>query len=323
MTIRDIDVVVAGLGPSGAAALARLGRSGASAIGIEARSATPDRVNVVFLHAGTRRIMQGLERGSWSPDDLFTLPGASSIRDVERRLRTSAAAAGAEALYDTPIRSIEQLRDGRFLTRVEGSRDAFRSTWLIDSSGGRAPGLEALAPRLQTTSRARDTYVISHSAWHPGLPVRSKQVVDPDGVARYVNLARYRPDAELGTQLTIQMRGAAPADPEAFEAFMRPAAGLRDPRADAVSVVTITPQAAGGARRGNLLLTGDGITRIHPGTAQGINLGVHDGDRAARAIVRARAARTPEEAERALAQYDEFTMADHEAAEAASDLHFL
>ncbi|MCW2960760.1 MAG: binding domain [Thermoleophilia bacterium] len=320
MRIVDVDVVVAGLGSSGAAALARLGHAGANVVGFEARGQVAERANLVLVKPGAHRLLLELERGRSLIDDMFALPTVRSIQSIENPLRRSAAATGVQAHYDAAVTSIRKLEDGRMLVRAEGSNDAYRARYLIDGSGGRAPDLADLAPQLKR-GHGRDSYVLSRSAYSFGMPFRTSDHIDPEGISRTVTVARYRPGGEIGTQVLTRMGGRPPSDAVALDDFIRKAVGIRQPRVGAPQVIDIVPQFADDARRGNLLLTGDGISRVHPATARGVNLAVRDGVEAADSVLKALRAPNGTAAERALDAYANRAMERHRAAVAESDLY--
>lgn len=308
MAVTDVQGLVAGLGPGGAAALARLRRAGVSAVGLEARGAVAERWNMVRVSSATQGIIKELELGNRRWRNPF-YNSTASIRTVEGKLRGIAAALDAPAHYDTPIESVELLRNGGFLVRAAGSDDAWRATYLIDSTGGRLPMPEGAGLPLRQRP-GQDAYVTSLWGYENGVPHRWGEVTDPRGDIRPAIVSR---EAGTGTQLFTRM-GADPLpdDLVAFDDEIRKLVGIRSNRLTEPQVIHIRPAGAAAARKGNLLLTGDAIARLHPATSKGLNLAVLDGYEAAGAV--ARAVKSPRRAEAALARYDERAYARHQAA---------
>jgi flavin-dependent dehydrogenase len=307
MSIVEADVVVAGLGPGGSTALARLAQAGVNAVGLEARGEVGDRWNMVLANARTRTTLNQLEFGKKFWRDATTFSSEIvSLRGVERRMRGAASSEAVDARYQAGIQSVEKLDDGTFAIVPVGVDHAIHARYLIDGTGGRMPLPEGLAVALEPRPGI-DRFVSSLWEFEDGPQHFAKMVVGPNSDKLQIIVARTE---DTGIQLHTRLKAApVPDDLASFDAAMSQLAGISGQRVEQPSIIEINPALAADARRGNMLLTGDGISRVHPGTTEGMNIAVSDGVAAANAVIKA--LKHPDAAERTLNSYADNAMREH------------
>lgn len=309
----SVDVIVAGSGPAGSAAAARLARAGASVLLVE--TAAHPRPKACAEYASPR-IAEELDRlgvdGAWRSRtvelrgmDLHVGAHVAPIRyadrsgprpawGVDRRtfdalLAEHATRAGADLREQTRLVALTGdgskidgtvLRDGR-----TGREERVRASWVIGADGARTTVGRLLGVERPVRTPRR-VGLVAHVAGLPDLADRGEMHV---GTGYYVGLAP-TPGGELNVGMALPMRAGAGSAREQFTTAIAGIPAVRQRLAGAETITPIRGAAPIGHRVSRVagrgwLLVGDAAGFVDPFTGEGIYRALRSARAAADAIV--------------------------------------
>lgn len=290
---RDVDVLVAGLGPGGCVAALQAHGLGLRTLAVEARGPEATRARLVLVRPQAQDLLRQMGMA-----DITQGRRASTIRQVEERLRgeiVARAAAhaqpGAAPLAVSWHTRVAALEAGDEQVRVTlrdettGAEQMVSARYLIDATGGRLEGLGRVARRATGASHIVVTAEYETAPWFDGL-AGARDPVTREALILVPMRGRVGVTAYLDTP-----PGAA-ADREALvRRFERVAErlALRAPRQEALAVDVVQlllPRPSSD----RVLPIGDSVGTVDLWLGAGMSTAIEDAADAARAVAAARQA---------------------------------
>ncbi|MFI5962779.1 FAD-dependent monooxygenase [Streptomyces asoensis] len=311
-----IPVIVVGAGPVGLSAALALRARGLPAVLLEADREDRERPGsrALFVHRETLRLLDAMSPGlaaeitaygtTWHTRrtryrgrEVYArtfpppsgLPPFTSLRqlDTERFLRAACARAGVEFVWDAPVSDVRTSASGVSLTGADGRE--WRARYVVAADGARSAVRGALGIPMEGV-RGEGFHVVVDVADVPGaeLPLERVFHYEHPGVG---GRSVMRVPFTGGFQVDLQCRDGDPEEAYGTEDAVRgwlPAV-VGDGYADRilwVSTYRFLRKVAASFTdpHGRVLLAGEAAHLFPPFGARGMNSGIADADRAARAV---------------------------------------